>query len=310
MSLISIPASAWERGLDPQAIAWHVGVHVLGIVGGAYLVLFFNPYTAGLMTALFILGHLSIRTGAHSLYTHQAYEAAYIWHVYKVLCFLLTMQGPLTFWASLHIRHHRDTDGPNDPYSPTHGFLWAHMLWLGFKLPKFNAREAKWLIRSETSEGKRIIRLIAWQNRHAWWAGLTVAIALPTGIASIWGDALGGFLVGSTRLLLQYHLTWQINSFGHMVGSRPYSPDSSRDAPWWLSPFTGAFSVGEATRHNRHHRFPRDFRIGNRWYDIEPGKWELYIAWGGSQVFKAVGIPPLVWDLHRYDDDGTLRLLP
>jgi hypothetical protein len=65
---------------------------------------------------------------------------------------------------------------------------------------------------------------------------------------------------------------------------------------WWLSPFTGLLSVGEATRHNRHHRFPRDPRIGNRVHDNDAGKWELYGAWFFSHVLRCVGLPPLVWD--------------
>ena len=311
MSIISIPASAWERGLKPTEIGWHAIVHVLGCAGVARFILVPNCYTALLTAVLFLLGHLSIRTGAHSLYTHRAYEAAWVWHLYKIGCFFLTMQGPLSVWVRLHVRHHKFTDQPEDPYSPAHGFLWSHMLWRCFNLPEFNdAREAVWLVRGATPREKCVARLIAWQQRWAWSGGLLAAVALPTALASLWGDAWGGLLVaGFFRLLCQYHLTWQINSLGHTVGTRPHSPDSSRNAPWWLSPFTGLLSVGEATRHNRHHRFPRDLRIGNRVHDNDAGKWELYGAWVFSRGLRFVGLPPLVWDLHLYGDDGRLRLL-
>jgi fatty-acid desaturase len=225
MSIISIPAPAWERGLEPTEIGWHGIVHVLGCAGVARFILVPNCYTALLTAILFLLGHLSIRTGAHSLYTHRAYEAALVWHLYKIGCFFLTMQGSMSEWVRLHVRHHKFTDQPEDPYSPAHGFLWSHMLWRCFKLPAFNdAREAIWLVRGATRQEKCVVRLIAWQQRWSWSGGLLAAIALPTALASLWGDAWGGLLVtGFFRLLCQYHLTWQINSLGHTVG-----PDLTR----------------------------------------------------------------------------------
>ncbi len=301
MSLIAIPQSAWERGVDWKALGWHGSIHMLGGIGCVYLFLAYNFYTVVLAAVTFVLCHLSIRLGAHSLYTHQAYKAARWLHWALVILYSMTLQGPLRMWVALHVRHHKYTDQEGDPYSPKDGWLWAHSLWTCFMLPKINyAREALWLFRARNPEEERTIKRIAWQGRYHWHLGLGLGVLLPGLVSTLWGDWLGGFLVaGFFRLLCQYHLTWQINSLSHMLGSREYSPDSSRNAPWWLAPLTGLSSVGEATRHNRHHRFPRDPRIGNRWYDFDVGKWALYILWATSQV----------WDLHRYDDNGTLRLL-
>jgi cytochrome b involved in lipid metabolism len=47
--------------------------------------------------------------------------------------------------------------------------------------------------------------------------------------------------------------------------------NSSRDS-WWVSLIT----LGEGY-HNYHHTFPRDYRNGSLWYNVDPSKWLLYM---------------------------------
>ena len=307
MSLIAIPQSAWERGLDWKAIGYHSTAHILALVGVVQLCTAFNWYTVSLAVGLLFMGLTGVHFGAHLLYTHRSYKAAYFIHCLWVVLFALTLQGPIRkLWSALHIRHHKYVDTDDDLYSPTGGrWLWAHNLWTCFMLPKYNpVREVKWLFLGSTPEEKRIIKLLAWQEEYAWHLGLGLGILAPTLVTPLWGDWFGGFFVaGWLRLVCTYHCTWQINSISHLVGSQPYTKgNSSRDAPWWLFGVTSILSIWEAYKHNRHHEFPRD--IGK-----DPATWLLYMLWGISQPMRWVGWQPLVWDLHRYDDDGTLRLL-
>ncbi len=311
MSFIQIPDHAWKLGVDWKVVWLLAGVHAVGVVGAWYASVFAPTYTILLAIAVFFLCHLAIRTGAHSLYTHRAYSASFLWHALTIVFFAATMQGPLLTWVMLHVRHHQYPDTEKDPYSPMHGWLWAHMLWGCFKNPQLSARDAPWLLRGKTPAEKRIIALVKWQSERAIPAGFALGVLVPGLVASLWGDFWGGIMIaGFLRLVCQYHCTWQINSLSHIVGPRPFGgKNSSRDSPWWLFGIPSLLSVGEASGHNRHHRYSRDFRIGVGYTSVDPGKWLLYAAWGFSQILRRLGAPPLVWGLYRFDDDGSPSVL-
>ncbi len=308
---VKIPAHAWELGFDLKSISLLGLVHLFGIVGGIYLYFAFNGYTVSLAIGIFFLCHFAIRIGAHSLYTHRAYKAALVWHICLILFFAATMQGPLNAWVMLHVRHHQYTDTEKDPYSPVHGWLWAHMLWGCFKLPPMSAREAVWMFRGTTPAEKMVVRLVKWQSDYMLPAGMVLGILVPGLIALLWGDFWGGILVaGFLRLIFQYHFTWQINSISHIVGPQPFlATNSSRNSPRWFLGVLSLLSVGEASQHNRHHKYARDFRIGTGYFTVDPGKWVLYGAWAFSRLLSKVGLPPLVWDLYRFDKDGKVSVL-
>ena len=101
---------------------------------------------------------------------------------------------------------------------------------------------------------------------------VATSFALPAAIASLWGDAIGGLLVaGPLRLVLQWHATFSVNSFAHMIGSQPYSTkNSARD-----SALTALITLGEGY-HNFHHYFQSDYRNGVRWYQLDPTKWFVW----------------------------------
>jgi len=311
MALVKIPAHAWELGLDPRSSTLLISVHVLAVAGLVYLFSAFNMHTALLAIILFFLCHLAIRVGAHSLYTHRAYEASIVWHAAMILLFSATIQGPLKVWTALHVRHHQFTDGLKDPYSPAHGWLWAHMLWGCFNLPQISVRDAMWMFRGKTPAEQRIVKLVTLQSEWPLLGGLLTGILVPGIIASLWGDFWGGiFVAGFLRLALQYHCTWQINSISHVLGGQPYGDkNSSRNSPWWLFGILSLLSVGEASGHNRHHKYAKDFRIGVGYLKVDPGKWLLYSARGFSRLLRSVGLPPLVWNLRRFDENGTLSEL-
>ena len=309
MSLVAIPASAGEYGVDWMAVKWHSAIHIVGATAPFVLWRYgaISSYTVCLMVGVFLYGHLSIRLGAHSLYTHQAYNACYALHRVLVIGYSLVMQGPLLFlWCPVHVLHHRSPE--TDLHNVADGWLWAHMMWSCFNLPKINyLRTTPWLFRHRTPAEQKVAGLLAWQAKYTWWLGIGLGIVLPGFIAMSWGDYIGGFLLSFSRLLLQYHFTWQINSLSHLVGPQPYTrEDSSRDSPWYFFGVPALLSVGEAWRHNFHHRYPRSCRIG--WLD--PGWWALWSLWRVSRLMRLFGFGPIVWGLHVYDNRGKLTVLP
>jgi hypothetical protein len=78
-------------------------------------------------------------------------------------------------------------------------------------------------------------------------------------------------LAGAGRIFLVLNSTFCINSVCHLWGSQHYSRSNSSRDSWWVS----LISLGEGY-HNYHHTFPRDYRNGHLWYNVDPSKWLIY----------------------------------
>ena len=164
--------------------------------------------------------------------------------------------------ASLHRRHHTNTDTPTDPYDATRGFWWSHIGWIFF-VGKDDFSNIPDLQKDP---------VLAWQAR--WYLPLVgvFSFALPIGICSLWGDPWGGlFVAGCLRLVIQYHSTFAINSFAHILGEKHYSAEGTPRDSW----ITAMLTLGEGY-HDFHHRFPADYRNGVRPADFDPTKWWIW----------------------------------
>jgi stearoyl-CoA desaturase (delta-9 desaturase) len=240
--------------------------------------------------ALIVAGVLySVRVFAltafyHRYFSHRAFKTSRIFQfIGAVLANSSLQRGPL-WWAAHHRLHHRLSDKPGDLHSPHQdGFLWSHMGWFhdmanqptNMKAIRDFAkyRELVLLDRFDfvvpLSLGALLYALGACLER--WAPGLHT-----TGLQMfVWGWAISTVAV--------YHVTYSINSFAHLIGSRRFATeDSSRN-----SLVLALLTFGEGW-HNNHHYYPNAARQGFYW-------WELDITYSILKMLSWVGI---VWDLH------------
>ncbi len=194
----------------------------------------------------------------HRYYTHRSYEMG------RAMCFFLSIigctagqRGPLS-WATVHGKHHQNSDQAEDPHSPVQdGLFHAHLGWFMLKTPlptsdyylnKYSDRpEILWLDRNYNIP---FMLMIAFLYGLGFW----LESAYPGLGTGPWQLIFWAGL-GSTVLLL--HSTCSLNSFAHVYGKRCHeTSDNSRNL-WWLYPFL----VGE-NYHNHHHRYPRSANFG------------------------------------------------
>ena len=116
---------------------------------------------------------------------------------------------------------------------------------------------------------------------------------IPTVIGGLvdlsWHGAVSGLLWGGfVRIFVLEHIVWAINSFLHMVGTKPFeSRENSRNG--------GVFALitlGESW-HNNHHAFPESPSFGLDWYRLDPGFW----------LIKVLQVAGLVWDLKTPSEE-------
>mgnify|MGYP001593014703 FL=1 len=208
---------------------------------------------------------LGISLGLHRYDTHRSYRACSIFlFILSVWAWMGGMKKAT--WVANHTLHHQKEDGPDDPHSPClfnrygdqWGFLWSHLVWMLVQRPHLEA-----LKRTDISK----IPFIR-TERYLFLPCLILGFAIPTTLLG-WE----GLWVSFLRMFYVLHVTFSINSSGHMFGKTVWKKSLSRNGSWIGALFT---MIGERY-HANHHADQRSAFLGWRWFDIDAGKWLLLI---------------------------------
>ena len=138
-----------------------------------------------------------VTAGYHRLFAHKSYEAKRACENF-CCCFSAPLHSRTRRCAGYN--HHKFVDTEQDPYNVRQGFWHAHVGWILFK------RTVE--LKSDNVADLEKDRLVMLQER--WFPILSVlsGFAFPMAVASLWGDALGGLLLGGfLRIVLNHHFT-------------------------------------------------------------------------------------------------------
>jgi stearoyl-CoA desaturase (delta-9 desaturase) len=180
-------------------------------------------------------------------------------------------KGPL-WWAAHHRHHHKYSDQHGDVHSPgLQGFIWAHFGWI---------MADNW----HETDYRRVPDLarypeLRWLNTWHMVPGIVLAVVMYLAGGFPW--LVWGFFVST---VLNWHITFTINSLTHMFGRRRYvTKDDSRN-----SFILAVVTLGEGW-HNNHHYYQSSTRQGFFW-------WEIDITYYVLRLFAMAG---LIWDLRE-----------
>jgi stearoyl-CoA desaturase (delta-9 desaturase) len=254
----------------------HVSNALFVLIHLSLLLVFVVPFSWKLV-ALALGGYLlrmwAVTAGYHRYFAHRAYKTSRAWQFALAVLGSTSMQNGPIWWASVHRRHHKNSDGPGDPHSPVRrGFLYAHVTWV-FDRSVPIARDD-----SNVADLLRYPEL-RWIDAHDWiplaaYAAGCFAIAGVPGI--VWG-----FVVST---LAVFHATMLINSLAHVWGSRRYDTrDTSRN-----NPLLAIATLGEGW-HNNHHFYMSSARQGFFWWELDVSYYSL----------KALSWLRVVWDVRE-----------
>jgi stearoyl-CoA desaturase (delta-9 desaturase) len=157
-------------------------------------------------------------------------------------------------WVAIHINHHLKSDKPEDPHSP----LYKGLKIFGLSYDKEVDSSTKWRMRNIVTDKFQ-------QFLHRYYFL----------IVSTWSLIL--FLIGGFYLMIFLHwipalvtivMSNVVNYIGHKPnwwgGYRRYNLNDQSTNNWlWSIP-----SWGE-TWHNNHHRHPKNFSCGEKWWEID-----------------------------------------
>ncbi len=270
MAIQTRPADVEPLTRPPYALGkflfvWFVHVVALVAVVLWYLGAFSVSWpTIGLAAVWFAMGTTAITAGYHRLFAHATYQATLPLKLFYLLTGASAFQGSVLQWSAQHRDHHTFTDQSKDPYNIRLGFWFAHM---------------GWVVRKTFPDYKRVTDLskdplLHLQHRYYYLLALLTCFGLPYAIGTVWHEGVGALIVaGFLRLVVQWHMTFCVNSVAHYYGSQTYSTKHSARGSWWFS-----FLVWGEMDHNFHHSFPNDFRTGTRWWDFDPSKWLIFLC--------------------------------
>jgi stearoyl-CoA desaturase (Delta-9 desaturase) len=252
-------------------------------------------FDLGLAVALYVITGLGISLGFHRLFTHRSFRARRGLRISLAVAGSLAAEGSLISWVSHHRRHHVFADKEGDPHSPwtvrgprfrrIRGLVHAHVGWLFSGDPSPDTRWSRDLL------ADRDIAVIS--RLFPLWTVLSLALPFAIGLVvtrSLTGATLAMVWAGAVRIGLLHHVTWSVNSLGHMFGKRPYASTDRSGNIAWLS----VISFGDSW-HNSHHAFPALARHGCDRGQLDPSATAL-------RVFECVG-----WATHvRWPNPATL----
>ncbi len=268
----------------PNRVAWVRVLPFVAMHAACLLALWvgWSPTAVLIAVALYAIRMFAITAFYHRYFSHRAFKTSRpMQFVFAVMGNSTVQRGPI-WWASMHRHHHRYSDQPQDPHSPTqHGFLWSHMGWF-MSDPNFAPRldlvqdlvrfpELRFLDRFDT-----LIPLLG---------GLSVY-----GLGEILQSAAPGLGTNGPQLLVwaiistvvHLHAALTINSLAHLFGRQRYETDDTSRNSMLLALIT----FGEGW-HNNHHHYQASVRQGHAWWEIDISYYLLVVmSWFG-----------VVWDL-------------
>ncbi len=229
----------------------------------------------GLLIGMYVVGAVGTEVGFHRLFSHRAFETNRFIRALLVIFGSMNGQGPVLYWVAIHRRHHAFADQAGDPHSPylgrKSGQRWSALSGL------FHAHVGWLFVHEVTDWGRYVPDLIkdkvVFKLNRLYFLWLALGLLLPALIggflAGSWWGAVSGFLWGGlTRISIAQHVTWCVNSIGHMFGSRPYLvTDCSTNNGWLSLPSAGG------SWHNNHHAFPTSAWHGLKWWQLDPSGW-------------------------------------
>jgi stearoyl-CoA desaturase (delta-9 desaturase) len=202
----------------------------------------------------FLYGCLGIVVTFHRHLTHKSYTT------WPILIKLFSILGCLAgtgsgiAWVAIHINHHLKSDKINDPHSPKYKGIKIFLLDYAHELDT----NTKWRIRHLITD-----RFQQFLHRYYF----IILLAYDLILFAIGGISLVIFL-HLIPVIITALMSNIVNYIGHkpnwIGGFRTYELNDQSTNNWlWAIP-----SWGE-TWHNNHHRHPKHFSCGEKWWQID-----------------------------------------
>lgn len=211
---------------------------------------------------------IGVGCGMHRLLAHGSYKTAKFWEYFLSIVSIFATVGSTITWVALHRFHHVTAEKQNDPHSPYIGRGEGELLKLSY-WQAFKTWVGLWDV--DHIPPRFAIKLIH-NPFHVWMHKNYFKII---GIFSLCLFIFNPWFVLFIYVIpacLALHSTSVISVLAHIHGYKTHKiSDESRNS--WLC---SLLTLGEGW-HNNHHANPRNWTTQEKWWEIDPCGWFVWM---------------------------------
>ena len=206
--------------------------------------------------------------GMHRLLAHQSYKTSKFWEKLLSIFSIYATVGSTITWVALHRFHHVTAEKQNDPHSPYIGRGQNEKLKLSY-WQAFKSWVGLWNV--DHIPPRFAIKLIhdpfhLWIHKNYFLIlGLTILILF---FINPW-LVIFAYIVPSCMSL---HATSVISVIAHIHGYKTHKINDESRNSWFCSIVT----LGDGW-HNNHHAHPNNWTTQEKWWEIDPCGWFIYL---------------------------------
>lgn len=207
-----------------------------------------------ILLGYFAYGCLGIVVMFHRHLTHRSYTTySPIIKLFSLLGSLGGTGSPLA-WVAIHINHHRKSDKPGDPHSPVYKGIRIFALNYEHEVDANTKWRMRWLV---TNKFQQFLHRYYFLVIAAWSLFLFAVGGFYLMVFLHWAPAMVTVIMSNVVNYIGHKPNW-------LGGFRRYMlADQSTNNWLWAIP-----TWGEAW-HNNHHRHPKNFSCGEKWWEID-----------------------------------------
>jgi len=230
-----------------------------------------------LLVAMYIVTMTGVEVGFHRFFAHRSFKGGEIVRALLGIAGSMAVQGPVTYWAATHRRHHIYSDTKEDPHSPHvrkasdgseqrfRGRLAG--LWHSQMGNMYTDHATNVMAFARDLARDPITVFVAKHYRKWVLLGLVLPALIGAAVERSWYGALLGLLWGGLlRIFIVHHIYFASGSFSHMYGGRRFQTDDESTNNYVF----GVPTFGSAWQNN-HHAFPLSAVLGFKWYEPDVG---------------------------------------
>ncbi|KAK0083142.1 hypothetical protein PV325_009267 [Microctonus aethiopoides] len=195
-----------------------------------------------------------ITAGVHRFWTHRSYKAKIPLRLILAIFYYSAGMDTIYGWVRDHRIHHKYTDTEADPHNTNRGFWFSHVGWVIMKKKLIVQQRRKEVDMTDILNDP----VVQFFDGNYIILNTLFTFVMPIFVPVYFLNQDLKWTVMS-QLFLRYpyilNLAWCVNSFGHMIGYRPYDK-SIQSTDNILIAIT---TYGEGW-HNYHHVFPWDYK--------------------------------------------------
>ncbi|XKL62350.1 hypothetical protein PGB90_002183 [Kerria lacca] len=293
MNINTTPSIIWINAISISLF------HIISVIS-----FFLTIYKMKFLTILWMIMYggfagFGVTAGAHRLWSHRSYKAKLPLQILLLICYSAAGMNSLYDWVRDHRVHHKFSETNADPHNSKRGFFFAHVGWLMQTKHPDVIRKGKNLNMRDIAENP----LLQFYNKYFLLFKIIFCFIIPTAIPIyVWQEEWEYAFI--SQCLLRYmgvlNVTWSVNSFAHIWGTRPYD---KRIRPV-ENLGVAIFALGEGW-HNYHHVFPWDYKaaeLGNYKVNLTTMWLDLFVKLGLVYDAKQPSAELIKTVIEKYGD--------